>query len=76
MQVLRLNSQGMLPYGSRRYFVCEALPNEHVGVRELDGKAVVAYRHMLVREIDLKTSRTIPIAWPADEAKCQPCPDT
>ena len=76
MQVLRLNSQGMLPYGSRRYFVCEALPNEQVGVRELDGKAVVAYRHMLVREIDLKTSRTIPIAWPAEEAKCQRCPDT
>jgi transposase InsO family protein len=76
MQVLRLNSQGMLPYGSRRYFVCEALAREQVGVRELDGKAVVSYRHMLVREIDLKTKRTIPIAWPAAEAKCQPCPDT
>lgn len=75
MQVVRLNSRGMLPYRSTRYFVCEALANEQVGVRELDGKAVVTYRHMLIREIDLKTKRTIAVAWPAEE-KCQPCPDT
>ena len=56
--VLRLNSQGVLPYGSRRYFVCEALPAEWVGVQRVADLLLVSFRHMYIREIDLRTGRS------------------
>jgi len=52
MTVRRLNSQGCLDYRRRRYFVCEALAGERVGLEEASGKVLVSYRHMYVREID------------------------
>ena len=66
MQVLRLNSQGMLPYGGTRYFVCEALAAEDVGVQEFDGKLLVSYRQMLIREVDLRTKHSSPLVRPAE----------
>jgi transposase InsO family protein len=64
VQVLRLNSQGMLPYRGTRYFVCEALAQEDVGAQEFDGKLLVSYRQMLIREIDLRTKQTLPLVRP------------
>jgi hypothetical protein len=61
VDVVSLNSQGMLPYEGTRYFVCEALANEQVGIQEFQYKVLVRYRHMLVREIDLITGRTVPL---------------
>ena len=59
--VKRLNSQGMIrcPDGKRR-FVCEALANEWVQVEEFDQRWLIKYRHQYVREIDIKTGRTLP----------------
>ena len=54
----QLNSQGMLTYEGRRYFVCEALAGELVGTKAFDGKLYVTYRDLLVREIDLATGKT------------------
>jgi transposase InsO family protein len=68
VQVRSLNSQGMVKYGSRRYFACEALAGERVGVQEFDGKLLVSYRHMLIREIDLRTMRSLPVVRPLDDA--------
>ena len=58
LQVKRLNSQGCLSHGGRYYFVCEALTKRRVGIEILDGKILVRYRHMYVREIDLRTRQT------------------
>lgn len=67
VQVLRLNSQGMLPYAGTRYFVCEALAAEDVGVQEFDGKLLVSYRQMLIREVDLRTKQTLPLVRPVED---------
>ena len=56
--VKRLNTQGMLYYRQQRYFVSEALASEHVRVDELEGKLLVTFRHMIVREIELHTGKS------------------
>ncbi|MGB8543687.1 MAG: IS481 family transposase [Candidatus Acidiferrales bacterium] len=53
-EVQRLNSQGMLSDERHRWFVCGALANQRVRVERFDRKLLVSYRHMYVREIDLK----------------------
>src|SRR4030095_6465752 len=62
--VKRLNAQGQLYYGQRTYFVREALGAELVGVDELDGKLLVTYRHMTVREIELRTGKSRAVVLP------------
>lgn len=56
--VKRLNTQGMLGYGQQRYFVSEALAAERVRVDELEGKLLVTFRHMTVREIEIPTGKS------------------
>lgn len=56
--VERLNSRGMLSWQKRRYFVCEALANEWVEINPCVNTLLVRYRHMWIREIDLKTARS------------------
>ena len=53
--VKRLNPQGRLYYGQQTYFVSEALACERVRVDECDGKLLVTFRHLTVRESDLRT---------------------
>jgi transposase InsO family protein len=62
--VRRLNSQGMLTHQGRRWFVCGALANCRVRVEAFDGKLLVSYRHMYVREVDVerKCSRPLVLA--------------
>lgn len=57
--VIRLNSQGVLTWKSRRHFVSEALAKELIQLHILDDTLVVLFRHMWIREIDLKTGRSI-----------------
>ncbi len=58
MSVKRLNTQGCLYTAGRYYFVCEALAEEQVGIESFEDKILVRYRHMYVREIDLRRRRT------------------
>jgi transposase InsO family protein len=53
-EVRRLNSQGMLTDGGQRWFICGALAEQQVRVERFDGKLLVSYRHMYVREVDLE----------------------
>lgn len=53
-EVQRLNSQGMLSEQGHRWFVCGALPGRRVRVERFDEKLLVSYRHMYIREIDIK----------------------
>ena len=63
LQLKRLNSQGCLSVGAVRYFVCEALAREWVGIEELEDKLLVRYRHLYIREIDLPTRQTRALIW-------------
>jgi transposase InsO family protein len=53
--VKKLNTKGLLYYRQQTYFVSEALAAERVRIDELDGKLLVTFRHMTVREIELST---------------------
>ena len=59
--VKRLNPQGQLYYRQQTYFVSEALASERVRVDELEGKLLVTFRHLTVREIDLRTGENIAV---------------
>ena len=75
--VKRLDTQGMLYYRSQTYFVSEALATERVRVDELDGKLLVTFRHMTVREIEVCTGKSTAVLLPArttsnkEEGGCQ-----
>lgn len=56
--VKRLDTQGMLYDRAQTYFVSEALAKEWVRVDELDGKLLVTFRHMTVREIEVRTGKS------------------
>ena len=62
--VWRLNSQGLLYYRQRRHFVSEALAGERVRVDELDGRLLVTFRHMTVRQIEVRTGRSTAVLLP------------
>ena len=69
-EVKRLNTQGMLEDGGRRWFVCQALAGQRVRLERIDGKVLVSYRHMYIREIDPERAGTRPlvVARPEDAA--------
>lgn len=56
--VLRLNSQGMLTWQGQRYFVSEALANELVQIHTVEHLLIVQFRHMWIREINIKNGRS------------------
>ena len=62
--VKRLDTQGMLYYRAQTYFVSEALATERVRVDELDGKLLVTFRHMTVREIEVCTGKSTAVLLP------------
>ena len=67
--VKRLNTQGMLYYRQQRYFVSEALATEWVRIDELEGQLLVTFRHMTVREIDVRTGKSTAVLLPAKHRK-------
>ena len=67
--VKRLNTQGMLYYRQQRYFVSEALAAECVRVDELEGKLLVTFRHMTVREIEINTGKSRAVLLPVKHRK-------
>jgi transposase InsO family protein len=60
-EVKRLNGQGLLQDQGRRWFVCEALAGQRVRIERMDGKVLVSYRHMYLREIDPQRGTTRPL---------------
>ena len=68
-EVKRLNTQGSLNYRGDSYCVCEALAGERVRIDEMDGKLLVTFRHMTVREIELRTGSSKAVVLPARSRK-------
>ena len=67
--VKRINTQGLLYYHRQSYFVSEALATERVRVDELDGKLLVTFRHMTVREIEIQTGKSRAVLLPVKHRK-------
>jgi transposase InsO family protein len=61
LEVLRVDQAGCISDGNRRYFVCQALATHGVGCQRFDQRLLVRYRHLYIREIDLRTGRTFPL---------------
>lgn len=60
-EVRRLNTQGSLVEEHQRWFVCRALAGQRVRIERFDGKLLVSYRHMYIREVELATGRSRPL---------------
>ncbi len=79
--VRRVNANGAVAEAGRKWFVCEALAGQWVRVERFDGKLLVSYRHMYIREIDLErqttqalvVARRAPSVEPAPVALRAPC---
>ena len=74
-----LSYSGCMYYKGRQYFICEALVGEHVQVDELDHLLLVTFRDTTIREINLRTGRTVAVVLPTDAnrgQKCKGCLDT
>jgi hypothetical protein len=62
--VHRVHSQGSVWYGTRRFFVSEALAGEDVACGVFKRRVLITYRQMLVRELHLGTGRSVPLWQP------------
>ena len=62
--VEKLNTRGWLGKSRKRYFVSEALAGQQVRVEQLDNKFVVSYRNMYIREINIKTGKSVSLLIP------------
>lgn len=62
----RVQRHGTIWLDNRRYFVSEALRGETVACRPFAHRILVTYRHMYVRELHLRTQRSIPLLQPTD----------
>ena len=62
--VRQLDANGMLQWRGRRLFVSAALAHQDVGCVGIGQRLVVAYRHMYVRELHLRTGQSVPLLKP------------
>ena len=65
--VTQLDNLGRLSYESKRFFVCEALVNEQVRIVPLEYTALVIFRDMVIRELDIDTGASKPTVFPVTE---------
>ena len=65
-EVRRINTQGALWLG-RHYWVSKALASQLVQLRRVDGRLLVIYRDMYVREIELTSGRSSMLICPVDD---------
>ena len=60
----RVNTNGAIRYDRRLFFVSHALATRDVGCRHIDDRVLVVFRDTYVRELDLRTGRTLPLLLP------------
>jgi transposase InsO family protein len=56
--VLRVNANGALHVDRRVFYISDALAHREVGCQQIGDRVLVTFRHLTVREIDLRTGRT------------------
>ncbi len=72
--VRRVNANGAVAEAGRKWFICEALAGQWVRVERFDGKLLVSYRHMFIREIDLERQTTQALVVARRAATVEPAP--
>ena len=60
-EVQPLNYHGKMTEQGQRWFVCGALAEQRVRIERFDGKLLVSYRHMYIREVDLERRCSRPL---------------
>jgi transposase InsO family protein len=60
-EVHRVDRTGCISDRGRRYFVCQPLAAANVGCQRFDQRLLVRYRHLYIREINLRTGRSRPL---------------
>jgi transposase InsO family protein len=66
--VHRVDHNAMISYHGHRFFVSEALIGEQVACTRLHQRVLVTYRHMYVRELQLRSGRSRSLLQPMDAA--------
>lgn len=61
LETRRVDQAGCLSEGGHRYFVCQALASKWVACERVAAHLVVRYRHLYIREIDLRTHTSRPL---------------
>jgi transposase InsO family protein len=64
LAVHRVQHNGRIGYDHHAYFVSEALRGEDVACVPVADRVLVTYRHMYVRELHLRTRRSVPLLEP------------
>lgn len=62
----RVTSNGVISLEGRQYFVSEALIGEEVACRRFAHRVLVSYRHMYVRELHLRSHRSVALLQPVE----------
>jgi transposase InsO family protein len=63
-EVQRLDNEGGLSKYGSWFFICKALAKEWVRLDEFDDKLTVTFRHLTIREIDLRTKTSSMVLLP------------
>ena len=66
-RLVRVNTNGAIRYDGRLFFVCDALGAHWVGCHHVGDRVLVRFRDYYVRELDLRTGRTLPMLTPTAE---------
>lgn len=61
LDVRRVDHAGCVNKDGMRHFVCQALAAQWVGCQQVDQRLLVRYRHLYVREINLRTRHSRPL---------------
>ena len=67
LELVRVDANGMIRLAGQRYFVCEALVHRQVGVERIGRQALVRFRNMYLREIDLDSATTAAFIVPTSQ---------
>jgi transposase InsO family protein len=62
--VRAVDASGSVSYGGQRFFVSQALVGERVACTPYAHRVLVVYRHMYVRELHLRTGRSVSLMQP------------
>lgn len=67
LSVCSVDSTGSVYVERHRYFVCGALAHQQVALEKVGTHMLVRYRHMYIRELDLRQRTTLPFVYPINQ---------
>jgi len=66
-EVTRVDAAGTVRMAGHRFFVCEALVHQEVGLERIGQQVLVSFRHMYIRELNLGSRTTRPFIYPVTQ---------